>query len=42
MNTCSESRAQYQDAVSRQETRVTEKFVSINKRRKILRFGMDQ
>lgn len=42
VNTCSEQRAQYKDAVSRQETRVTEKFVSVNKRRKILRFGMDQ
>lgn len=33
---------QYKDTVGRQETGVTEKFVLVNKRRKILGFGTDQ
>lgn len=40
MNICSERRAQYKDA--REKTREAENFVSMNKKGKILSFGMDQ
>lgn len=42
MNICSERRARYKDARRREKTREAEKFVSMNKKGKILSFGMNQ
>lgn len=42
MNICSERRVRYKDARRREKTREAEKFVSMNKKGKILSFGMNQ